>query len=806
MVCQNCLPASLIHMLSCVALLLSGLTSPKALAESPDHWFELAWEKAGQATDSARKAVIWTVLAEASHQAGNNDRYTRAIEKAVSAAKSSALLNPAVGVQALLDIADVRYRFKDTVGALACVREAADCCQGIDDAEVRAGRLARCAGYYVRIGHPAGWDSAMEQAAQTFEKLKRRGGYFKERAPFSIKCIAHCEAGNYQEAFAQVRAMESVVPLEHRPRCPDYYAVEYAKVAFSAARFGADTDPGREMFEKAYVAACADLARFGHWQESCSPVARFWLARADAALGASDRAWIAAIHLPNAIDRAIVAADALRKQVELKCYDDGARFLAILPPEVAAGPAIRWVAEAEARAGKKSMDELKRWATEMEPPENSAAALAGIGAGIIDRVLPASTPGDLPTTTPTAGQMPGTAPSGLPTLPDYDKTAATTPQWWIDQATAATKATQDSLTRASLWLRIGLTQAEAGNRSDYRASMARARHSAVAAWESMCFEQKRNRGQSETNFRPRFVTGGIDSNTDRIGAIIDTLLDIETIHHQQHEPRESIDTLLCALRCAEVLHRFPGSFYSMQVWTPEVWMARIAGRFRLRNRPELADLMFIRGPWDPAAKAEPSPGYALAFMEAEEERGIQQQAERFQQVPARAGSAAGALARLGVLAARKGDGDGFRKNAMIVSGLTKAREHPSSRTVFLELARGAALLGETDLAREYIEQSGAGGPPRDAAFAAVIEQMARQKQLGEARRLADGLRDGQAKVRARFAIARADATDASASLEKIHETARACSTSYEKAATLAGVAAGVMGKGGDIKAPSEPMP
>lgn len=775
----------------------------QALAGSPDRWFKLAWQKAELVTDTTKKAVIWTTLAEASRQVGGNDRYTQAVEKAVSAAKSSAIVDPSVGIRSLLAVADVRYRSQDAIGALACVREAVTCCQGIEDAEVRANRLARCAGYFARFGHPAGWDSAMERVSQTIDQYKGRGGYVKQTAPFSTKCIAYCEAGDWQQAFAQARAMEGVVPPEHRPKNPDYYAVEYAKVAFAAAQFGSAADSGREVFEKAYVAACADLARFGHWKESRCPAARFWLARADAALGASDRAWIAAVHLPNAADRVIVAADSIRRQVELKRYDNLERFLAIIPPEVAASPVIRWIAEAETRAGKKSMAELKRWATEMEPPEHSAAALAGIGAGTKNRELPLPTRDDVPSTVPSAAsQGPGEAPSGPAARQDFGKAAATTPVWWIDQAIGATRATSDSLTRASLWLRIASTQAEVGDRSGYRKSMEQARRSAVATWESMCFEQKRDRSPSEVSFRPRFVSGGMDANGDRIGAIIETLFEIEAVHHQQHETRQSIDTLFCALRCAEVLHRFPGEFYSMKVWTPRVWMARIAGRFRLRDRPDLADLMFVQGPWDPAAKTEPDASFAVALIEAEDERGIQQQAARFQQERAGAGSAATALASLAVLAAHKGDADAFRKNAMTVSGLTKARRYPASRAVLLELARGAALLGETDLARQYVEQSGTGGSRRDAALAEVIEQMALRKQLAETRALVDGLKDGQAKVRARYAIARAEAANPSANMQTLYEDARSYPTSHERAAALAGVAAGAMTKGGGARAPA----
>lgn len=798
----------------------------RVLASSPSLWLGWAREKADQVTDSVKKTNLWLTMAEASRQAGDDAGYTQAMEKAFAAAKSSALLDPLVGIRSFLAIADVRFRFQENEGALACVREAAACCEGIENAEVRANRFARCAGYFARHGDTAGWSTMLERADRCIPQIARRGGYFEKSSPFSIKCSAYSEAGDWQQAFSQVQLLEKVLPTDSRPKRPEYYAVEYARVAFSAARFGAESKAGREMFERAYVAACADMARFDNWKVDEAVAARFWLARADAIVGASDRAWIAALHLPGAIDRAMVAAEVARKQVELGRYDDLKDLLKTLPPETDASAVIRWVAEAETRAGKKSMSQLKRWAGGMERSEAAAAALAGIGAGTKNRTQPAPhaaiaelAPQDpeakdakasgeevAASDTPAAGEILRKNRTNPLVREMFDKAAASVPAWWLQRAVALTREVPDPLTRASLWLRIASAQAEIGDLAGYRTAVEQATRSVVSAWDPMFFEKRQRRG-SETAFRPRFVTGGIDADTGRIGAMIDTLLEIEGVRHQHGETTESIDTLLCALRYAEVLHRFPAEYQSMKTWTPRVWMARISGRFRLRGRSDLADAMFLPSPWGTAAQFRYSnDAYAIAFIEAEDEGGIQREGELFRQEEARAGSAATAFARLAFLAARKGDGEGFRKHAMVVSGLTKARRYPSSPAVFLELARGAAILGETDLAREYIGRAGAHGLDRDAALADVIEQMARRNQVAEARKALAEVRDGAALVRARYAVVHAEAAAPSAKLSTLFEEVESCPTAHEKAAALAGVGATVPKKGDSTSTPVDGKP
>ena len=196
----------------------------------------------------------------------------------------------------------------------------------------------------------------------------------------------------------------------------------------------------------------------------------------------------------------------------------------------------------------------------------------------------------------------------------------------------------------------------------------------------------------------------------------------------------------------------------------------------------------------------------MAVMEAEDEYGIRREAGLFKEEEGSAGSAATAFARLATIGARKGDRDQFRQYAMTASGLTQIREYPSSPAVFLELARGAALLGESDLARQYIEQSQTSGAERDTVFAEVIEHMARRSQVAEARRAIDGLEYAPARVRARYAVVHAEAAATSAKLSTLFEEAESCSDAHEKAAALAAVAANLLKKGDATAAPAGGKP
>ena len=75
--------------------------------------------------------------------------------------------------------------------------------------------------------------------------------------------------------------------------------------------------------------------------------------------------------------------------------------------------------------------------------------------------------------------------------------------------------------------------------------------------------------------------------------------------------------------------------------------------------------------------------------------------------------------------------------------------------------------------------------------------MARRNQLVEARRLVDDVQDGPARVRARYAVVRAEAAAPSATLSTLFEGIESYKGPEEKAAALAGVAVTLLKKGND---------
>ena len=47
---------------------------------------------------------------------------------------------------------------------------------------------------------------------------------------------------------------------------------------------------------------------------------------------------------------------------------------------------------------------------------------------------------------------------------------------------------------------------------------------------------------------------------------LETLWELEALHHERGETQESLDTLLCALRCAEALPRTPVDAQYIHAW------------------------------------------------------------------------------------------------------------------------------------------------------------------------------------------------------------------------------------------------
>ena len=107
----------------------------------------------------------------------------------------------------------------------------------------------------------------------------------------------------------------------------------------------------------------------------------------------------------------------------------------------------------------------------------------------------------------------------------------------------------------------------------------------------------------------------------------------------------------------------------------------------------------------------------------------------------------------------------------------------------LGLAEAAAVLGQPDVAREYVDQSRVHGPERDAVMAQMAAALIREGRMSEAHKLLDGIGDKKARLPARYAVAKAQASKASEELSTVFQEIEALSSNAEQASALAGVGA-----------------
>ena len=125
-------------------------------------------------------------------------------------------------------------------------------------------------------------------------------------------------------------------------------------------------------------------------------------------------------------------------------------------------------------------------------------------------------------------------------------------------------------------------------------------------------------------------------------------------------------------------------------------------------------------------------------------------------------------------------------------GLVNIRRGSASPAILLRLAEATATLGETDVAREYIDQSKVHGPERDAVVADVVTAICQDRRVSEARELLEQIHDEEAKVQAWYAVAKAQANEPSARLSVLFERAEVLTGDVEKAAAFAGVASALL--------------
>ena len=748
--------------------------------------------------------------------------------KAVSTAKSSGLVDPVYGARCLSNLAEFQWRHHDGDGARASARLAVSCGNAVSKVPDKVSRLARCAGLLARLGDREQHEATLQRALDMAQNPGSDYGTIRAYLPFWAKCDAAAEAGDWRNALAFAQAMESLEQPFGRPDRPDKFAVQYARAAYAAAEFGQDTQGGKEAWEQAYVVTCANLGSFDEWDRPEAIAARYWLSRADTTVGAWQRAWIGICSIPWPADRADALIRLARKMVELGQLEQVRDLLQYIPSQSAPGNAVFWLAAAEVGAGDRSLVELKRWAEGRANAEQQAGAFAGIGVGLkfrTQRATPqpaaavgesqaksppdsASEQGVPPATLNLDGDVqPGTVVAEIlrknwnnaPTRRMFDASTGSAPDWWLLQALALARNVEKPSVRACLWVQIARACAKMGDRKAYRAALDRAFQCVVANWNAIAFDSPSS-NDSEVGIELRSRGGFVADSavTSLMLQSLETLWELEALHHEQGETQESLDTLFCALRCAETLPRTPVDAQYIHAWYPGIWMARIAGRLRLRGRADLSELVFISNPWKPTRTSKDvSRGGALAFIEAEETEAllkVAQAHEKASRCVEDTDVAAACFARLAVVAAQAGDHSLYMDHAMSVAGLVNTAEYRARPGVFLELGRAAASLGEADLARQYVERSRTSGAVRDAAIAFMVGELAKRNQVAEARRLAEKLQDEVAKVRARYAIGAAEAAAPTANLSAVFLDVDRYSGDAEKAAAYAGVASALKKK------------
>ena len=471
------------------------------------------------------------------------------------------------------------------------------------------------------------------------------------------------------------------------------------------------------------------------------------------------------------------------------------------------------------------MVQLKQWAEKRSGLAGRSAALAGIAVGVKARTDGPSkeTPADTPrpdSSGATVEQVGAFSEQGnhlaaaraFASMPpekrkdprlceDFDRSSAAVPDWWLERAADTAQKVEEPCVRARLWLLLARAHREANDPTDCRTAVTEAIHCTTAIWSRILARRgDAGRGHNGT-FRWQGDSGSRKSEKAEIHSMLNMLMALERLQHEIGDRAEAFDTLLLALKCVETMPRDAGYSSSATPDSLAAWLARIAGRARLRGRPDIAEIIMGGFPWSQVQATRGTDTFlmGLAAAEAQDAAELEELAEEMRRraTTTLGGSssmtnyAALLYAKLSLLAARRGDENRYQA-AMKVGGLVNIRRGSASPAILLRLAEATATLGETDVAREYIDQSKVHGPERDAVVADVVTAICQDGRISEARELLEQIRDEEAKVQASYAVAKAEADEPSARLSGLFERAEAMAGNAEKAAALAGVASALL--------------
>ncbi len=773
-------------------------------------WLDWARQRAEGNLSSNSRAKTLLVLAEASHRAGDEEGYRRFSKQAVSYITATGIVNPKYAVNALLDTAELQLRCGDRSGAKESAVEAANFCDGIQEPAPKSFRMARCAGILARLGETHDWTRLMPIALGAARQVGDPVASIRARWPILVQCVAYAEAYSAERALA---AAESLGPA-HRNR--DHLAkrttLAYAATAFAAATASRDEEAPTATFTRSYATACTHLATLLLMHTSDANFTRRWLALADVRVGQCDRAWVSALNIPDPELRGQLMGRILSARVDRGKTEDVIAADEYLPKGVCAREALCRIAEARALSGKWTTVQLKKWAEGEPGADAKCVALCGIALGVkaglnrdltdrrFERLSHNAAPQaavDLSTeraAESTEQQEHATA----AVSEELDAKDAVSARWWLEQAVIVARSVDDPCLRAQAWLQVARARRQTKDSQACRAALDEAIHCTTAVWNEILARRPVARREYDDAYRWRLDHRTEQAELAEVNSLLGVLLDAEQSEYEIGDSRAALDTLLLGLRCTEPMPREGG--YASPAGSQVTWLARIAGRARLRGRADIAEIIISRSPWRQVQAVRGTTNFVrgLAAAEAQDVNELTKWAELLR-TNARYSSELATYSailhtRIALLAASKGDEDGYRKAAMTVGGLINASRYPASQSVFLQLAEATAVLGQPDVAREYVEQSRVYGPERDAVLAQIAIALVKEGRLADARKTLDGIRDEGAKVPARYAIARTEAGGDAVNLLAVFQDIEALPSHAEKAAALAGVGAALLSK------------
>ena len=272
---------------------------------------------------------------------------------------------------------------------------------------------------------------------------------------------------------------------------------------------------------------CVHLASLLMPHYGVGPFGRNALARGDADVGAFDRAMVGALNVADPTARASAIALILRRAIDKDDLDWAELAQDHLRQRSETTDGVRWMAELKLKQNSPSMVSLKQWAESLRPSSESAMALAGIAVGLQKRGDSGEESTSSDETDDARGGLAHERPNSIEQLQAFaeqgdhlataevfasllhehrknsqvreifDRSAASVPRWWMEQALALPHEVEDPLLQGTIWRQLAVAQKDLGDENGVGPALKRSIFAIIACW---C-ELDKKRGQAQRSYK-----------------------------------------------------------------------------------------------------------------------------------------------------------------------------------------------------------------------------------------------------------------------------------------------------------------